>query len=89
MSGKNYRYNSNINHRLGKAYGPSASNGCKIAHVAPAEDIAPNVPHSPPFTRGFQKLHFVVTFEGSDQGCRHGGPIPKGQVMGVDNVQER
>ena len=73
----------------GTAWGPSAASGCKVAHVGPADDIAPHVPHSPPSAGGFQELYLVVEVEGGDLGCRHGGAIPEGQAVDVDNVHGR
>jgi hypothetical protein len=73
----------------GLACGASIATGCKVAHGGPADDIAPCVPHSPPSAGGFQEFHLVVGVEGGDLGCRHGGAIPEGQVVDVDNVDGR
>ena len=53
----------------------------QIAHIGPADKIAPHLPNLPPSARGVQEFHLVFEFEGGDPRCRPGGAISEGQAV--------
>ena len=53
----------------------------QIAHIRPADKIAPHLPNPSPSSRGVQEFHLVFEVEGGDPRCRPGGAIPEGQAV--------